>query len=204
MLFGSSIETILLRIPALLVAITIHEVAHGGVAAYLGDPTPHRAGRLSLNPIKHLDIAGTIMILLFGFGWAKPVQVNPTYFKDPKAGMALVGAAGPLTNIVAGILIGRMLFAQIGFAAGIGTSFLVVFIALNIYLGLFNLIPLPPLDGSRVMGFFLSERGLRRYYELERYGLLILILMFMVFPGVLGIILNVPASLLLQLAGLRF
>lgn len=203
MLFGSAdFQTILLRIPVILVAVTIHEVAHGGMAAYLGDPTAQRAGRLTLNPIRHLDPFGTIMLLLFGFGWAKPVQVNATYFKDPKSGMALVGAAGPVTNIVAALLIGRLFFNQFAIGPGIALDFILVFVLLNIYLGVFNLIPLPPLDGSRVLGFFLSGRTLRRYFELEQYGLPILIVVFLIFPRAIGFIITIPAGQLLRLAGL--
>lgn len=203
MFFGNlDLQTILFRIPALLIAITIHEFAHGAVAHQLGDPTPGREGRLSLNPIRHLDFVGSLMVIIFGFGWAKPVQVNTSHFEDPKKGLAMVGAAGPLVNIAAGIILGRVLTFQAGILPVGLVQFVFVVISINVFLGVFNLIPIPPLDGSRVLGGFLPDRSLRKYFALEQYGILIIFGLFMIMGGVLGAIISLPATFIFQLAGL--
>jgi Zn-dependent protease len=175
--------SILFVIPALLIAITVHEYSHGLIADALGDPTPRLSGRLSLNPLHHLDFLGSLMILLVHVGWAKPVPVNPRYFKDPKRDMMLVGIAGPIANFVTAFVFGLPL--RLGLFWG-GTYLYDIFhfiVAINVGLGIFNLMPLPPLDGSRILQAFLPAEAQPAYRWLEQYGVLILILVVFVFPG---------------------
>lgn len=186
-------------------AIVFHEVAHGYVAYRLGDPTAKDRGRLSLNPIRHIDPFGTILLPLlmvaafgFGFGYAKPVPVNPMYFADRRKGMFLTGIAGPLTNLALataagllyralGLAFGAELFSGLaGAAAGWVAIAAFLFARLNLVLMFFNLIPLPPLDGSRVLPLFLSDRGLYYYHQFERYGFLILFAGLWLLPDLLG------------------
>ena len=192
---------------ALFTAAIVHEYSHGYVAWKLGDPTAKKAGRLTLNPLPHVDPVGTVLVplglilmyLIFGgglfiFGWAKPVPIDPRYFKDSERGMLQVGAAGPLSNImmmslaaalghlVVPLYISSFLgrnggflfqFAKNGFWTLI--YFLGVFVIINIILGLFNLIPMPPLDGSRILSYFLSPRGKQIMAQMEQYGFLIIL-----------------------------
>ncbi len=192
---------------ALFTAAIVHEYSHGYVAWKLGDPTAKKAGRLTLNPLPHVDPVGTVLVplglilmyLIFGgglfiFGWAKPVPIDPRYFKDSERGMLQVGAAGPLSNIMMMSLaaaLGHLVvplyisyflgrnggflfqFAKNGFWTLI--YFLGVFVIINIILGLFNLIPMPPLDGSRILSYFLSPRGKQIMAQMEQYGFLIIL-----------------------------
>ena len=170
------------RIPALLFTITVHEYAHGAMSASLGDPTPEGDGRLTMNPLAHLDLIGSLMLILVGFGWAKPVPVDPRYFKKPKQGMAITALAGPASNFVlayVSTIIYSMLFAvaQVkGESTGLSLAltFFSLLISLNIGLGIFNLIPFPPLDGSKVLAMFLPDRWYGRWMQLERYGMIVL------------------------------
>ncbi|MEG2039466.1 MAG: site-2 protease family protein [Oscillospiraceae bacterium] len=155
-------------IAGLLVVMTslpIHEFAHGYVANKLGDPTAENEGRLTLNPFAHLDLMGTLMILFVGFGWAKPVPVNPNNFKNPKAGMAITAIAGPISNLIMAFLL--MLVLQFTFVAykmtNNGTmefifSLVQVMVSINISLAVFNLLPIHPLDGSRILSYFLPNK----------------------------------------------
>jgi len=172
---GLSLTTLLFRAVALLIAAPFHEFAHGYAADRLGDPTPRRAGRLTLNPLAHLDPLGTILLVLTGFGWAKPVPIDPGYFPDWRRGLITVAAAGPIANVVLAILFG--LPFKLGLvAAGSPLArplFVIVFI--NAVLAVFNLIPVPPLDGSKIMiGLLPGQLGLA-YARLQAYGVLILI-----------------------------
>ena len=142
--FGS-LESILLRVASVFLCLTIHETCHGLAAYALGDPTAKRAHRLSLNPLRHIDWLGLIMMVAAGFGWAKPVPVDPHYFKKPKQGMALTGLAGPDTA------------------------------SLSVGLGLFNLVPIPPLDGSKVLAVLLPDRAYNWLMRYERFGMLVLL-----------------------------
>ncbi len=192
------------RIPALLVGITVHEYAHGRVSDALGDPTPRWSGRLSLNPIHHLDLVGSLMILLVGFGWAKPVPVNPNYYRNPRRDMMLVGLAGPLTNFATAILAGRLGSLLLGgVAGGAFLPFIEWIVLINVALGIFNLLPIPPLDGSKVLAYFVPARSLPAYWQLERYGMLILLVVVFVFGGLLWGMLEPIFRLMLALAGLR-
>lgn len=140
---------------ALLVAITIHEFSHAYVANLYGDPTAKMMGRLTLNPFAHLDITGTIFLLLAGFGWGKPVVVNPRNFKNPKLDNLTVSLAGPISNLLLAVFLG--LIYRFVNLPGIAEEFLFLIIFFNLVLMIFNLIPIPPLDGSKILGLFTSE-----------------------------------------------
>lgn len=177
-----SLEGIVLRLASVFLCLTIHESCHGLAAYALGDPTAKRAHRLSLNPLRHIDWIGFVMMIVAGFGWAKPVPVDPRYFKKPKQGMAITALAGPASNFVlayVSTIIYSMLFAvaQVkGESTGLGLAltFFSLLISLNIGLGIFNLIPFPPLDGSKVLAMFLPDRWYGRWMQLERYGMIVL------------------------------
>lgn len=167
-------------------AIILHEISHGYVARLLGDPTAERAGRLSLNPIRHIDPFGTLilpaLLALAGwpiFGYAKPVPINPYFFKNYRWGMLLTGLAGPTTNFVLAVLAGlafRVLDPLIVSGPGaLAVSYLFFFTQVNLVLMFFNLIPIPPFDGSRVLPVFLSDNAMRVYAQVERYGFLIIL-----------------------------
>lgn len=194
---------IIYRIPALLIAITVHEYAHGRVSQALGDPTPGRSGRLSLNPIHHLDPIGSLMILLVGFGWAKPVPVNPNYYKNPRLGMAIVGLAGPVSNFVSAIVLGRLgsFFINAPFGSMI-EPFLFWLVAINVILGVFNLIPIPPLDGSKLLAYFIPERSLNAYWQFERYGILVLVAVLFFFGTAMWSVLTPVVNFILGATGL--
>lgn len=164
---------------AALFAIILHEIAHGLVSTWLGDPTPKRLGRLSLNPLKHLDPIGTLCLIFFHVGWAKPVVVNPDYYKNKKRGMALVALAGPLMNFLLAIfsIIIMAIFVKVNAYSNVLIiiyNFLLYFSVINLGLGLFNLIPIPPLDGSRILGAFLKDDTYEQYMKYERYGFIII------------------------------
>lgn len=175
---GSLLDMVL-RLAAVLLCLTVHEACHGLAAYALGDPTARRAHRLSLNPLRHIDWFGLLMMFVAGFGWAKPVPVNPNYFKKPKQGMALTSLAGPVSNFLLALL---TLFAAKVFcdvAAYSETNqrildFLLMVAVLSIGLGLFNLVPIPPLDGSKVLFAVLPDRAYDRLMRYERYGMLVL------------------------------
>lgn len=171
---------ILIVVLASLLCITFHECSHGFVAYKLGDPTAKRQGRLSLNPIKHIDIFGLIMMAVFKFGWAKPVPVDMRYFRNPKTGMALVAIAGPLSNIllayVALLVRAIVIFFLYGTAAGsIIITFLEYVALLSIGLAIFNIIPIPPLDGSKVLNAVLPNKIYYKVMQYERIGMLLLL-----------------------------
>lgn len=176
--FGSMLDMVL-RLAAVLLCLTVHETCHGLAAYALGDPTARRAHRLSLNPLRHIDWFGLLMMFAAGFGWAKPVPVNPNYFKKPKQGMALTALAGPVSNFLLALL--TLLAARIfcDLAAYSETNqrildFLLMVAVLSIGLGLFNLVPIPPLDGSKVLFAVLPDRTYDWLMRNERYGMLLL------------------------------
>ncbi|MFZ5943453.1 MAG: site-2 protease family protein [Bacillota bacterium] len=201
MLNNFSIEKLIIMVPVVLIAITFHEFAHGWAAHTLGDPTPKRQGRLTLNPISHLDPLGALLLLVAGFGWAKPVEVNPYYFKgDRRKGMMMVAFAGPLSNIIISF-IAALLLAYLPLASGLLRGFLNYLILINIYLASFNLLPVPPLDGSKILAGLVPRNKSDFIYALEGYGPLILMLLiitgatsFLVIP-IANLIMNVVWSL---------
>ncbi len=175
------LQSLLYTLPAILIALTLHEYAHGLVATWLGDPTPRENGRLSLNPLHHLDPVGTLLLIFFRFGWAKPVMVNPLYFRgNRKAGMAKVAIAGPLMNILLAYLAILLLSAYYHTSLELPQyliSFLLYFVIINLVLASFNLIPIPPLDGSKILAWLLPDRYYHWVYTLERYGSIVLVLL---------------------------
>jgi len=171
-------ETFLWLIPFLLVSLVLHELAHAVVATKLGDPTPREQGRLTLNPIAHLDPLGTIMFAVtyfttgLLFGWAKPVLVDMRSFRRPKEGMALVAAAGPATNFV--LALGAVAYLVHGNPDGRWLDIAYQAFIVNIVLGIFNLLPIPPLDGSRIVGAFLPDRAYASWAAFDQYGMFVL------------------------------
>ena len=167
-------------IPAALIAIMLHEISHGLMSYLLGDPTPKRQGRLSLNPKKHLDPVGTLCLIFFHVGWAKPVVVNSEYYKKPRLGLFLVSLAGPLTNfILALVSVFGMCFIikhaqSYSEIANAALNFFMYLAIINIGLGVFNLLPIPPLDGSKILGSFLKGEAYYQYMKYQEYGFLIL------------------------------
>lgn len=161
---------------AVLFCLTVHETCHGLAALALGDPTAKRQHRLSLNPLRHIDWFGLLMMLVAGFGWARPVPVNPNYFKKPRQGMALTALAGPSSNLLLALLLlipARLIYTYAHYSVFNQTAldFLTSTAALSIGLGLFNLIPIPPLDGSKVLAVLLPERAYRWLMRYERFGI---------------------------------
>ena len=205
---------------AFIPAIILHEVAHGYVAFKLGDSTAKKQGRLSLNPLKHVDVFGTVIlpiILIFSggpvFGYAKPVPYNPNNLKNKKVGELLVGLAGPCANLLMALL-GALLLLGMGevlssltsgnetiafIASCIYAVFLPAFIMVNLYLMFFNLLPIPPLDGSSIIGFFLPEKYLPQYYRVQQYALPIFLIIIFALPyffhvDIIGWYLNATAG----------
>lgn len=171
------IAVLLPLIPIIVVSLTFHELAHAYVAWRLGDPTARQQGRLTLNPLVHLDPLGTLMFLLTAilvglpFGWARPVPVDPRYFRRAREGMAVVAAAGPATNFVLA-LVCWTLFRHVQ-PEGLAGDVLLNAYIVNVVLGLFNLIPVPPLDGSRIAGVFMNDATYARWVRLDQLGMLI-------------------------------
>lgn len=171
----------ILRAAAVLLVLAIHEYAHAAVAVRLGDPRPKLDGRLTLNPLVHLDPVGTLMLLFFGFGWAKPVMVDPTHFRHPRRGMMWVALAGPAANLIMAFVMARIypLVVEplpLNWALAV-RAFFQVTISLNIWLAVFNLLPLPPLDGSKVLAGLVPGRWAYRLYRWETYGTVLLLLL---------------------------
>lgn len=189
------IELIILA-PPLLFALTLHELAHGFVAFHLGDPTARDAGRLSLNPLKHLDPLGTIAFFFIKIGWAKPVPVNPSYFRNPKKDMLWVALAGPLTNLVLAITSAILtkgiwaLASVLPYSAAAEAilvpinSMLIASVWINLVLCIFNFLPIPPLDGSRIITGILPDHLALSYMKIERFGFVLILVL--AFSGVLS------------------
>ncbi len=177
---------LLLLIPLRLLALVMHEYSHGYVSSKLGDPTPRIRGRLTFNPLAHLDLYGTILMLLTGFGWAKPVEVNPMYYKDRKKGMALVAFAGPFSNFLLAVIsvLVWAIFIVISNFVDLPAQLMSVVIQacdysaqINLCFMVFNLIPIPPLDGSRILGMFLGNRMYYTMMQYERYSMILIIVL---------------------------
>ena len=177
----SSMGDAAMRVAAIFLCLTIHETCHGLAALALGDPTAKSMHRLSLNPLRHIDPLGLVMMFEAGFGWAKPVPVDPRYFKKPKQGMAVTALAGPASNFLLALLamgISKAIYLYAPYTTAWDTVFtfcLYTLAPLSVGLGLFNLIPIPPLDGSKVLGAFLPDRAYFTLMRYERYGMLVLL-----------------------------
>jgi len=179
-----SLQHIAVMLPALIFAFTIHELSHGVTAYLLGDSTAKNDGRLTLNPIRHIDPIGLICIILFSFGWAKPVMVDPLNLRNPKVDMALISIAGPLSNFIIAFMV-VMLWFPLRQVLPAGTpdwffNAYLQFAWLNVLLGVFNLLPIPPLDGSKVVASVLPDRLYAQYNNAAKYGMGLLLL-FMIF-----------------------
>lgn len=201
--FGSeSLSTLLARLITLVVALTIHEFAHAWSADQLGDDTPRLQGRLTLNPLAHLDPIGSLMLLLAGFGWARPVQVNPYALRRANpAGMVIVAAAGPFSNLLLAILAAipfRAGLLNANLSAGFVSNLFLDFIWINLILLFFNLIPIFPLDGEKIADYFLPPQGQRVLNQLRPYGPIILMGLIVLgnFGGlnILNLLVGTPAS----------
>jgi Zn-dependent protease len=187
----------LFRIPALLIALTIHEYSHARMAVMLGDPTPRFMGRLTLNPIPHLDPIGLIMLWLAQFGWAKPVEVNPRNFSDPRQGMLYVSLAGPMSNVVLAFVTAVVIaiLSIFGLLDDFWRKMLTMLYLYNLYLAVFNMLPIPPLDGSKVLASLVPSYENNRIYSfLEQYGFMVLMALVIlgvvrqiIYPFVIGL-----------------
>ena len=204
----SLMSEILIVLPTTLIALTVHELAHGWVSSKLGDPTPKAQGRLTLNPLKHLDPLGTVLMLVTGFGWAKPVSVNPMYYKDRKKGMALVAAAGPLANLIMAaiaMLLG-MLALKLSSTGGFNPTLILtivrIFVFRNLCFLVFNLIPIPPLDGAKVLGMFLPNRTYYTMLQYEQYAIFLIMILSLTgaFDRIIGAGVNAVWNVLQNLA----
>ncbi len=203
--------------PPILLALTVHEVAHGLVAYKLGDPTAKMMGRLTLNPFKHLDVTGTLVFFVTawfgaGIGWAKPVPVDPRNLKDPRRDGMWISAAGPVVNllcaallaVVIRLLISTGLFQEYASWKEFLANVLLIGVRINVILAFFNLIPIPPLDGSGVLSGLLSPRAAAKYHSLSRYGFVILLALIFLpgwlpgFPNLISEFVVQPANYLVS------
>lgn len=193
---------------ALIVGVTIHEFAHAFTAERLGDPTPRLMGRLTLNPLAHLDPIGTLMILLVRFGWGKPVQFDAFNLKNPRKDAALISIAGPISNLLLAFVLSMII--RLSLLPPLLIQFLLPIIILNIVLAVFNLLPIHPLDGFKMVEGFLSEEQAREWASLERFGLLFLLLLILPIGGrsllytIIDPIINLILSLFLGKTGFYF
>ncbi len=202
--FFSVVIHILAILMVIFLVLPFHEWAHAWVASLLGDTSIKYRGRLSLNPLSHIDYMGALCLLLFGFGWAKPVPVDDRNFKNPKVGMAITALAGPVANIVAGIAGGFIFYGFMYLAPSVvlnkigyyAMMFLQYYIVLNCSLAVFNLIPIPPLDGSKIMFAFLPDKAVYKFYQYQQYFTIALFALLWI--GVFNIPLNFLESLLLK------
>ena len=172
MIFGMPLDLFILRIPAILIALTFHEFAHGWVAYRFGDRTAYHNGRLTLNPIAHLDPIGSLLLLFTFFGWAKPVPVDPRNFSRLRWGIVMVSLAGPLSNVLLALVFGNVLnyFTIHNLAVDQHLQeFLYLLVMINLGISFFNLLPIPPLDGSNIMLGILPRKAIPRYLSLTRY-----------------------------------
>jgi Zn-dependent protease len=217
-------KLLLIQAPVILFALTVHEFCHAWVADFLGDDTARRQGRLTLNPVAHLDVLGTILMFVAGFGWARPVPVNPMNFKNPRTGMLLVAVAGPLSNLIMAVVAGGLLRFIIPGLTGVGLdspgpgvvierevgtavsgvvmivslAMIILTLQFGVALAVFNMVPIPPLDGSRVLYGLLPEYQAYIYSRFEPYGMLILFALFIFGGRVFSHVLWYPVSILTE------
>ena len=168
MLFRLPPEVLVLLIPVLLFALVFHEFSHGWVANKLGDPTAKYSGRLTLNPMAHLDLFGSLMILFVGFGWAKPVPVDSRYLANPRTDMMKIAFAGPASNLLLAFIAGSLI--RLSGNMGVLSSMLIMFVQINIMLAVFNMIPIPPLDGSQIFSGLMIRHNPDLVVKLQIYG----------------------------------
>ena len=178
MLFRVPIEVLILLIPVLGFALVFHEFSHAWVANKLGDPTARYSGRLTLNPLAHLDPFGSLMILFVGFGWAKPVPVDSRYLANPRVDMMKIAIAGPAANLLLAFVGGTII--RSGLVSGSITLMILLFTQINIMLAVFNMIPIPPLDGSQIFSGIMSRKNPELVYKLQMYGPQILLGLIMI------------------------
>jgi len=205
--------TLLMLFIILIFSVILHECAHGLVAERCGDPTARQAGRITLNPIPHLDPIGSIflpgiMILMnlvtgsgFIFGWAKPVPINPYNLNNPKRDMMWIGLSGPATNFAVALFL-ALVFRLLAISASLGATILFYGVAINLILGFFNLIPIPPLDGSRILSGLLPEKYAYKLSRIEPFGFMILIILFI--SGIFSFIFTLVLRLSLLLTGMPY
>lgn len=210
-----AVMEILAVVMIVFLVLPLHEMAHGFVAYKLGDNTAKNMGRLRFNPMAHVDPIGALMILFVGFGWAKPVPVDPRNFKNPKAGMAVTALAGPVSNLLAGFAaallynVAAIVATNVSLSTGVWeliSIFFIYFISINISLAVFNLIPIPPLDGSKILFAFLPDRIVYKAYQNEQ--VLSIVLIVLIFTGVLtgplSYLQNILTNWVFRLASLPF
>ncbi len=192
------------RLFVVFCTMPIHEYAHALIATKLGDETPRLSGRLTLNPLAHVDLLGALMIFLCGFGYAKPVSVNPRNFKDPKKGMALTALAGPISNLLMGfffvflsVLVQTVFYKLDMMLLYPMVSFLYFAAAINVNLAVFNLLPIPPLDGSRILQLLIPAKHYYKFLQYERY--VVIVVFILILSGVLSTPLAIISNLILNL-----
>ena len=207
-------ELLIFQLAVLIFSIMVHEISHGAVAFYLGDDTAKKAGRLTLNPLKHLDPIGSILLpailaipLLFGMrsiivGWAKPVPYDPRNLKNPKTGAGLIALAGPASNLIIAVVFALLLRLATGWGNPALLLAFEIIVLLNLLLAIFNLFPIPPLDGSKILYWLLPEKQRGIVYFLERNALILILALIIFGLPLLQVILAVVYSALLRLVGL--
>lgn len=189
------------RLFVVFCCLPFHEVAHGWMANKMGDPTAKNFGRLSLNPFKHLDLLGTIMIFLFGIGYANPVPVNARNFKNPKKGMALTALAGPVSNFIMGFVSICIYYLLRLLPASTPMNFIILFFyfaaKVNVSLAVFNLLPIPPLDGSKILAIIIPSKVYFKYLKYERYAMIVLFVLL--FTGILNGLISLITSFFMDI-----